>query len=494
MLTTAHPHLDRASKGMLNYAAALGPRNEYRFFHLAPGASKPRGDRAQAGRRARVHALVRAQRALARAGRVPVRGQPAAAGVQRPPVHRELPLEARARDPLHPPGSVHGRGARARSRPTPASAFTTSIPTRTATRSWSTSASSTTRRSWRTSTSSACGPASRSPGRSCGGSGSRPGDRHGRLRAPQRGRDRAAADQLRPLQRASLSLRLGRRDGRVRVAGGHRQGRSRDAARRPSGRSPGASRASPCSSPSPRGGGGRRGAALDRARLRARELVPVRARRGIARGARPGRGAAPHPVRLSRSVLARLSPLGDSSHARDPANLIERSHSGAAPDYGRGRRGPRGPAKECRARRSTTAHSDTASRSRLPCSRAPSRSRSRTARAPARRPRDSTRSAPSRTRSAPSSRSRTPPSTALLGQVSALRQREDAVAAELAEAGGEARRGEERPRRRARRAGADQAAPDERARRARAACSSRSTATASPTPRRCSSTLRTSTT
>ena len=37
MLTTAHPHLDRASKGMLNYAAALGPRNEYRFFHLAPG-------------------------------------------------------------------------------------------------------------------------------------------------------------------------------------------------------------------------------------------------------------------------------------------------------------------------------------------------------------------------------------------------------------------------------------------------------------------------
>ena len=41
MLTTAHPHLDRASKGMLNYAAALGPRNEYRFFHLAPGAGKP---------------------------------------------------------------------------------------------------------------------------------------------------------------------------------------------------------------------------------------------------------------------------------------------------------------------------------------------------------------------------------------------------------------------------------------------------------------------
>lgn len=36
-LTTAHPHLDRANGGMLNYAAALGPRNHYRFFGLGPG-------------------------------------------------------------------------------------------------------------------------------------------------------------------------------------------------------------------------------------------------------------------------------------------------------------------------------------------------------------------------------------------------------------------------------------------------------------------------
>ncbi len=35
-LTTAHPHLDRASGGMLNYAAKLGPRSSYRFFALAP--------------------------------------------------------------------------------------------------------------------------------------------------------------------------------------------------------------------------------------------------------------------------------------------------------------------------------------------------------------------------------------------------------------------------------------------------------------------------
>jgi len=42
MLTTAHPHLDRATRGMLNYAAKLGPRSSYRFFLLAPDATKPR--------------------------------------------------------------------------------------------------------------------------------------------------------------------------------------------------------------------------------------------------------------------------------------------------------------------------------------------------------------------------------------------------------------------------------------------------------------------
>jgi carotenoid cleavage dioxygenase-like enzyme len=41
LLTTAHPHLDRPSGGMLNYAAKLGPRNAYRFFRLAPDATEP---------------------------------------------------------------------------------------------------------------------------------------------------------------------------------------------------------------------------------------------------------------------------------------------------------------------------------------------------------------------------------------------------------------------------------------------------------------------
>src|SRR5581483_3420462 len=40
-LTTAHPHLDRETGGMINYAARLGPRNSYRFFRLPPGSRGP---------------------------------------------------------------------------------------------------------------------------------------------------------------------------------------------------------------------------------------------------------------------------------------------------------------------------------------------------------------------------------------------------------------------------------------------------------------------
>ncbi len=41
-LTTAHPHLDRATGGMLNYAAKLGRTSHYRFFQLEPSSSRPR--------------------------------------------------------------------------------------------------------------------------------------------------------------------------------------------------------------------------------------------------------------------------------------------------------------------------------------------------------------------------------------------------------------------------------------------------------------------
>ena len=42
VLTTAHPHAERADGGMLNYAAKLGRSSSYRFFHLSPQDSKPR--------------------------------------------------------------------------------------------------------------------------------------------------------------------------------------------------------------------------------------------------------------------------------------------------------------------------------------------------------------------------------------------------------------------------------------------------------------------
>jgi beta,beta-carotene 9',10'-dioxygenase len=42
LLTTAHPHLDRPTGGMLNYAAKVGPRNRYRFFHVPPDEGEPR--------------------------------------------------------------------------------------------------------------------------------------------------------------------------------------------------------------------------------------------------------------------------------------------------------------------------------------------------------------------------------------------------------------------------------------------------------------------
>src|SRR5277367_1916203 len=41
-LTTAHPHLDRATGGMVNYAAKLGPRSTYRFYGVDPDGTSAR--------------------------------------------------------------------------------------------------------------------------------------------------------------------------------------------------------------------------------------------------------------------------------------------------------------------------------------------------------------------------------------------------------------------------------------------------------------------
>lgn len=41
LLTTAHPHLERSTGGMINYAAKVGPRSSYRFFRLGPDSNEP---------------------------------------------------------------------------------------------------------------------------------------------------------------------------------------------------------------------------------------------------------------------------------------------------------------------------------------------------------------------------------------------------------------------------------------------------------------------
>ena len=75
------------------------PADQLPVLPASPRQLEARGDRDRSRvSRARLHALLRAHRALARARRVPVRGQSAAARVQRPALHRELPLEARAGD------------------------------------------------------------------------------------------------------------------------------------------------------------------------------------------------------------------------------------------------------------------------------------------------------------------------------------------------------------------------------------------------------------
>ena len=78
-LTTAHPHLDRASGGMLNYAAKLGRAQQLPLLRASTADRRQAArDRLAAGARARLHALLRPHRALAGAGRVPARRQPAA--------------------------------------------------------------------------------------------------------------------------------------------------------------------------------------------------------------------------------------------------------------------------------------------------------------------------------------------------------------------------------------------------------------------------------
>ena len=48
-LTTAHPHMDRATKGMFNFAAKLGPRFELPLLPAPSGSGEAKNHRHQAG-------------------------------------------------------------------------------------------------------------------------------------------------------------------------------------------------------------------------------------------------------------------------------------------------------------------------------------------------------------------------------------------------------------------------------------------------------------
>ncbi len=98
MHVTAHPHHDPERGELLAYATHFGRRSKYRVYaqhdHLQPAHPRRAG-----GRRALLHAQLRAHRALHRPGRLPPRRQPFAVRDGRAPgpsVHRELRVEARA--------------------------------------------------------------------------------------------------------------------------------------------------------------------------------------------------------------------------------------------------------------------------------------------------------------------------------------------------------------------------------------------------------------
>ena len=107
---------------------------------------------------------------------------------------------------------------------------------------------------------------------------------HGRHGAPDLRADGAAAHQLRPLQRAPLPLRLGRRQRGQQLARPDREGRRHHVARAPCGTRRAATRASRSSSPSRTRGTRTRASCSQSCSTAARgNSFLLRARRGIAR-------------------------------------------------------------------------------------------------------------------------------------------------------------------------------------------------------------------
>ncbi len=254
--------------------------------------------------RARLHALLRPDRALARAGRVPVRRQPARRSRCRGrPYIENYRWKPRAGNALHAVRPLQRRGRRRA-----AHRGLLRLPPRqrlraTTARSWSTCAPTRTRASSRTSTSSGCAPASRWRRPSWRASGS----------IPRRGtvaRERLAEGDLelprinygrcneRPYRYAwGIVLR-----GRAAGSSGSRRSTPSSAPRRSS-PSRASTRASRCSWPARRAQDEDDGVLLSVVLdAGAGQLDAARARRGRAAGAGAGLAAPPHPVRLPRPV------------------------------------------------------------------------------------------------------------------------------------------------------------------------------------------------
>ena len=302
---------------MLNYAAKLGPRSRYRFFAVAPDASEAarRSPRMPVREPAYMHSFGLTERWLvlaefpfvvnplrSRSRAAPTSrttaGSPSWAPASRWSTARTGEVDGRVRDRrlLRLPPRQRLRGRRTRSSSTSAPSRTPSIDR---------------------------GPLPRAAARRASPSSDReltrfrlrPWPTHGQPRAPGRGRDRAAADQLRPPQRAPLPLRVGQ-SARRQAAGSSGSSRSTSAtAPRCPGREPRLLS---------RRAGVRRRARRPRARTTAccsrscstprRQLVPARARRR-----RPERaGARARCPTTSRSASTGSSPAPERSSARTP--------------------------------------------------------------------------------------------------------------------------------------------------------------------------------
>ena len=214
-----------------------------------------------------------------------------------------------------------------------ASASTTSTPTRTASRSWSTSAPSRTPGSSRTSTSSGCGRQADRARRTSSGSGS--------PRVPGRSSTERLIDEPIELPRINYG-RCNERPYRYvwgvgageRLARPDREGRRRSSGTLDVWSRTGCFPGEPVFVAAPDGRGRGRGRpALGRVRRRRGQLVPARARCAQPRRGGPGGGPAPHPVRVPRAVCVsdrQAAPLW--SEGRSPKRLVWGGRLRSRPD------------------------------------------------------------------------------------------------------------------------------------------------------------------